>query len=387
MPDSLIHSSSDNGPGLHALVIGVGAYPHLIGGSGTLFAGHEGMAQLTSAPVSATTFAEWLLRPDGYHHPHVPLRSVRLLLSKKNEEGAAEAGFRHPATDAVHTVPPATLHEVEQAVEAWVAELNTAEENRGLFFFSGHGVSAGLEQWLLLSDFGVAGRNPYEPAIRFSGFHFGMGSVAAREQLYFLDACRSHSDEAAATFGNAGTPLVGPNPRARFDRERQPPVFNATLKGADAFGRRGKPSFFTEALLEALKGGGSDDSDDDGRWKVETNTLNRVVQWLIGRTARRERLSLAQINSGFEMSSLYFSYLQEPPLTPVGVACDPDDATASAVFAAGEDVRWCAADRDPLLPLGEHRFTAEFADGSFRRGERPRDVRPPYREVRIPVEP
>jgi Caspase domain len=385
VPESVVHSAETNGRGLHALIIGVGDYPHLVGGRGTRFEGHEGMGQLTSAPASARAFAEWLLSAEGYHHPELPLSSARLLLSEAGFFGAKKSTFKHPATGAKAKVPGATLAEVKTAIGEWAQALNSSEDNRGLFFFSGHGVMAGIEQWLLLSDYGADALNPSEPAIRFNAFHAGMGSIAAREQLYFLDACRSLSEEAAATFASGGTTFVTPNPRARFTRPRQPPVFNATLQGEEAFGRKGEPSFFTQALLDAMRGGGSDDSDADGRWKVETNNLNRVVQWLVGRTARREGLRLAPINSGLEMSSLYFSYLRSPPLTPVGLACDPEEASAKAVYAAGEEIKWSAKDRDPLLPLGPHRFVAEFEDGSFQRSEGERDIRPPYRELRLPV--
>lgn len=385
MPESLVHSAETNGRGLHALIIGVGDYPHLVGGRATLFAGHEGMAQLTSAPASARAFAEWLLSPEGYHHPEVPLASVRLLLSESGYFGAKASTFKHPSTGARTKVPPATLAEVKAAVGQWAGALNAGEDRRGLFFFSGHGVTAGLEQWLLLSDYGGDALNPSEAAIRFNAFHAGMGSIAAREQLYFLDACRSDSEEAAATLSLGASALVTPNPRARFTRPRQPPVFNATLQGQEAFGPKGKASFFTQALLDAMRGGGSDDSDADGRWKIETNNLNRVVQWLVGRTARREGLRLAPINSGLEMSSLYFSYLRSPPLTPVGIACDPEEASQQAVFAVGDGTKWRSKDRDPLLPLGLHRFVVESEDGSFQPSEGEREIRPPYRELRIPV--
>jgi hypothetical protein len=385
VPESVVHSGDVGGRGLHALIIGVGDYPHLVGGRGTRFEGHEGMGQLSSAPASARAFAQWLLSEDGYHHPEVPLASVRLLLSESGFFGAKKSTFSHPATGAKIEVPGATLAEVKAAVGEWAGALNLGEDHRGLFFFSGHGVTAGIEQWLLLSDYGGDPLNPSEAAIRFNAFHAGMGSIAAREQLYFLDACRSGSEEAAATLAMGASSLVTPNPRARFTRPRQPPVFNATLQGEQAFGRKGEASFFTQALLDAMRGGGSDDSDADGRWKVETNNLNRVVQWLIGRTARREGLQLAPINSGLEMSSLYFSYLRSPPLTPVGLACDPEEASQKAVFAAGDGVKWRSKDRDPLLPLGPHRFVVESEDGSFQPSEGERDIRPPYRELRIPV--
>lgn len=37
----------------HAILIGVGAYTHLLGGDGDLFKGHESMGQLTSPSHSA----------------------------------------------------------------------------------------------------------------------------------------------------------------------------------------------------------------------------------------------------------------------------------------------------------------------------------------------
>jgi hypothetical protein len=57
----LIHNVAVDGPATHALVIGVGAYPHLIGGTGrTKY--NDGMGQLTSPPISARLFASWLMR-------------------------------------------------------------------------------------------------------------------------------------------------------------------------------------------------------------------------------------------------------------------------------------------------------------------------------------
>ena len=81
MPESfLVHEAAVQGPATHALVVGVGAYPHLNGGSGRLSEQHDGMAQLTSPPLSARAFASWLL--SEFKHPHKPLGSVALLLSE-----------------------------------------------------------------------------------------------------------------------------------------------------------------------------------------------------------------------------------------------------------------------------------------------------------------
>src|SRR5947199_9944041 len=67
-------------PGTHAVVIGIGRYPWLVGGKAKpRFAQNDGMAQLTSPPASARAFATWLL--ETYENPEAPLVSLDLLLS------------------------------------------------------------------------------------------------------------------------------------------------------------------------------------------------------------------------------------------------------------------------------------------------------------------
>ncbi len=59
----LFFDSGRVGPGTHALVIGVGGYPHLDGGTGTLIEDplqYGNLGQLTSPPRSALAFANSL---------------------------------------------------------------------------------------------------------------------------------------------------------------------------------------------------------------------------------------------------------------------------------------------------------------------------------------
>jgi len=64
-------------PGTHAVVIGIGRYPWLVGGKAKpRFAQNDGMAQLTSPPASARAFATWLL--ETYENPEAPLVSLDL---------------------------------------------------------------------------------------------------------------------------------------------------------------------------------------------------------------------------------------------------------------------------------------------------------------------
>jgi hypothetical protein len=73
-----VYSRRFNGAATHAIVIGVGHYPHLPGGKGRpKFRAHGGMGQLKSPPESARVIARWLI--ENYAHPDKPLATVSLL--------------------------------------------------------------------------------------------------------------------------------------------------------------------------------------------------------------------------------------------------------------------------------------------------------------------
>ena len=119
-------------PGTHALVIGIGRYPWLVGGKGKpRFPQNDGMAHLTSPPASARAFATWLL--ETYDNPEAPLASLDLLLSD-----AKDQKFKS-ATGTVE-VEAATFDNVSKAIKAW-AKRSTREDDILVFFFSGHGIS------------------------------------------------------------------------------------------------------------------------------------------------------------------------------------------------------------------------------------------------------
>src|SRR2546422_11678453 len=132
------------GVGTHALVIGVSDYPALAGGSGPLFPQHGGMGQLTSASHSAISFADWLTI--DYRYSAAPLRSLELLIS---EPGAVQY-----AAGQTLTVERATFANLQQRILDWSQRANSSDQNRAIFYFCGHGISAGLQCTLLLEDFG-----------------------------------------------------------------------------------------------------------------------------------------------------------------------------------------------------------------------------------------
>ncbi len=89
---TLIYNTEIDGPATHAIVIGVGDYPHLLGGSGEMLPRNkcEYMGQLTSPPHSARKFADWLIQ-DYTNQQDKPLSSVELLLSD-----ALSNEYKHP---------------------------------------------------------------------------------------------------------------------------------------------------------------------------------------------------------------------------------------------------------------------------------------------------
>lgn len=119
-----------------ALIIGAGAYPHLVGGEGCRTPDHEDMKQLTSPPVSARRVAGG--SPSTSNTRPKPLRSVTLLLSAQ-----AQRPFTNPKTGAEHPVGLASADNVTAAIKRWKARGDESADNRLLFYFCGHGIAQG----------------------------------------------------------------------------------------------------------------------------------------------------------------------------------------------------------------------------------------------------
>src|SRR4051794_12235067 len=74
-----------DGPGLHALLIGVSKYPHLRGGDDEAEETY-GLGQLVSPARTVRDLADLLLRDRASLSP--PLKTCRLLVSPSTSEGA-----------------------------------------------------------------------------------------------------------------------------------------------------------------------------------------------------------------------------------------------------------------------------------------------------------
>ncbi len=365
-------------PGTHALVIGIGRYPWLVGGkSKPRFALNDGMSQLTSPPASARAIAAWLL--DSFDNPNAPLASLDLLLS--DEEQKFEDSGR-----AVE-VEPATFENVSKAIKAW-AKRSTREEDLLLFFFSGHGISAALQTTLLCENYGSDTLAPLSHAIDFTKLHIGLDRVAARRQCFFVDACRVATTNVLDTFNFYGQPVVDPTSQHN-PRPRQAPVFYSTLSGQLAYGRKGKPSYFTEALLRGLQGPGSDDNlENDSSWWVRADALLRALPALLQRVAKPGEI--LQQTPGSDITDLPLHRLKaRPSAIPVDVSCAPEARTGKAVLSwsgEGKNQERKKPSPDPWrvdLDAGRYTFKARVSTPE-KEGELANEsIRPPFRKIRI----
>lgn len=387
-PAGLIHHDPGTVSGTHALVIGVGTYPHLQDGQAQ---GQrtDGLGQLSSPPISARRMAEWLL--SEYHCPDRPLVSLALLTSEPRS-----ASFRNPRTGRAHKVARADIDHIATAVTEWYARGDTSPDNRMIFYFCGHGTAQGEDMALLARDFSLDARNPLNGALDFRQLVNGLRRCQANEQLFFVDACRSGSDLLISQFGGifAGVvPLLGGGP-PRPDAM----TYYSTLAGDQAYARPDAESLFTAALLKALRGAAGDKFADGDPWRVSTMRLLEAIGHFLRQPTFAGAVSRVQRPTVNGVAEFTVHELAGLPLVPVYIGCLPPDSNGIAKFAlrqAGrEPQRRKAADLDPQDPnrpwvidlaLGTYEFEAWIEAGDVR--TRMGDVRPMFTRIDLEKKP
>jgi hypothetical protein len=379
----LVHDIPVAGAATHALVIGVGAYPHLNGGKKRLTYDHDGMGQLTSPPISARMFAARLM--EFFRHPDKQLATVSLLVSE-----AKSTRFVDP-NDAgkAFKLKEAISKNVVQAVREWFERGDSHPDNLLLFYFCGHGISAGTDTALLLSDYGADRWNSLDGAINFRLLRLGLQRCRASEQCFFIDACRASSDT-LLTAESAGQVIIQPRPRDPGWPKRRAPVFYSSLKGDKAYAIPGEPSVYTDALLQAFQDFAAD--DEEGDWRVSTGRIQSTVDHLVAR--RMRDLQKVQVPTSDDQSTIYLNYLSRSPNALVYVHTEPPDALGSATLtyqrAGGSPVAAPLTGRkseewELQVPAGSYDFTASFPVGP------PcvvtQYIKPAYRRVKVSVQP
>jgi|GEM_PF-1399440 len=379
---SQIFKKRVQGAATHAIVIGVGHYQHLPGGkSRKKFSNPGGMGQLNSPPQSAKAIARWLI--EEYNHPEKPLASVSLLVSEPKK---SDFTFKNGNRKTTVAITPANYTEVETAIRDWQALGNQNADHLLLFFFCGHGMARAPYLSLLLEDFGAVDNAPLNGAFDFGRFRKNMAECQAREQCYFVDACRVSTEIMITNDGYAGNPIIQSQGTVNATgRLAHAPVFYSTLAGAEAYAETSKPSLFTQALLEALSGAGA--GDEDGPWRVRTTVMHDVIGFLLKDESQRLQLPQLQINPADDLVPISLNVTGSPKV-PVVVTCQPDSENEKATFRCeGPGYKESRQpDKEPWrlrLPIETYSFHAELSKNKVVKVERV--VRPAFRRISLEV--
>jgi hypothetical protein len=378
-------------PQTHALIIGAGAYTHLLGGApGKVLDDPLGLEQLTTTTISARHFAGWVLArhfdpaaKDGLHNPDAPLGSVELLLSEKLE--APSDPYILPNGESM-PVENATIQNILDACRRWRKRCDRHRNNVALFYFCGHGVAKG-ETVLLAEDFGANEFQPFEGALNFDRMRLGMDTCAARTQCYFVDSCRNVPFQLMNSFNvDARTPFasdIGADvPNAL--------ILYATSHNRTATGFANDVTLFTAVLLDALNGRGS--AKRNGQWVVSTNLFGGAVRELM---QRRDDAVVQDCDCQiFGPGPGIFHLPSQPPLVPVTLQCAPPAATAHAELSYRHRKKPTIADRRALaeapwqlmLESGAYEVNAHFPNRGFQDFEDVILIEPPFSDEPLAIE-
>ncbi|MBE8989070.1 caspase family protein [Nostoc sp. LEGE 12450] len=341
-------------PQTHVFIIGVGKYPHLLNGEGPILDNPMGLKQLTSPPISAKTFADWIL--ENLKDSYVPLGSVELLLSSKDDNQIL--------------VDAATMGNIKKAFDLWYKRCDTNENNVAIFYFCGHGVVKNY-QLLLAEDFGASPNRILENAINFRLTYQGMVQCKAGVQCYFIDSCQQFSDELSKLPIADAQALIDFNlDNMRYRRTAR--ILYATSLGLKAFGEKNSVSRFTDALIQSLKGLGSkriQDKEGKARWVVTTDALSNAVREIIKQQNESLELKYHQtpVFDGEYSDDATIHILKTTPKVSVTIGLIPDSASDLAELYIRKDSLVCkqrvppkSGDWEAEIEAGMYMACAQF---------------------------
>jgi hypothetical protein len=309
-------------PGVHALIIGVSRYPFLANGD-TPVADPWALGQLTSAASSAHAMFEWLKKA----RLPVPLATCRVLLSPSASPNEAPL---NGLTDE------ATFDNVFQAAHDWRQDASQHQSNITVFYFAGHGVQRDKEDAVLcLHDF----RQPpaTAPALRraidLTTMRAGLSPSSsqpeiARQQFYFIDACREQREQ-TRNFRDLKTGDLWDIELDGQD-DRCSAIFYASISNQVAAATPGGQTLFNQALLACLNGEAGDSLGEDAAgepiWGVTVESLNKALLSKIDEI-NRDVGGDQTYTTGGQFKPAQVCLFDKPPLVDVTLEVDPMQAS------------------------------------------------------------
>jgi hypothetical protein len=297
------------------LLVGAGAYPH----AKSPRPGVPVLDDLTSVAPSIMTFAQRLLTT---WCPTLarPLLTVDILLSDATRPGGAVwPGFGQTGEIAANTpIDSPTFETLDQALQD---ALKGGEPDEGLLlFFCGHGFSR-ADRFFVMSDFGRGG-DPWSRTVNLTKLDLALQQERPRTMWLFWDCCADIPMEILDALANIGSPLIQPlasklsNTIAHDGRLSKFGAASSSL-GDRAFGIPGKPTRFTEMLIEALDGAGAT-KPTSGTWWVDHLGVQDAMQSYVARHPELDNPDFYTFGTPFSSDAptrMNFRALQGAPLS------------------------------------------------------------------------
>lgn len=376
-------------PATHALVIGVSAYRHLLGGPEESPTGRGWqLGQLSSAAGSATAIAAWLATE--YHNPAAPLGSLRVLVSPTaNDRLDPRIG-----PEVVSPEHRATRDHVEAAFSAFMADCERDVDNVAIVYVAGHGVQLTKhEATVLLEDIAAPGVRPsLRGAIDLIDCHRGMDHAAtAGTQFWFIDACRQPPEIAAQFTAMKGAYQID----EQAGNARSSQCFLAAATQQQSFGRRGGLTLFCEALLGALRGDALSPPSPPlcDAWHVSASSLSEALARRVAARAREagEVQTVHHFTRGLSPHAVLHR-LDGRPRVDLTVRLAPPDAapvtTASVYCESGSPVPDVPAGWPLVMQLEAGLYSLALDTRQpYRRFTRPINLVPPGVDLEAKVAP
>lgn len=309
---ALIFNLAHAEPSIHAFIIGIGAYPYLVGGANPknqILDGVSKIDQLISPPLSSMGFYNTLIDLNQSGNLSFPLGSVEFFASEIPGSNLIPAELQSDEPNRLN---------IANAFDAWVNRCESNSKNLAVFYFCGHGIQDG-DHYLLTSDFGQRPNYPFEGSFNFDQTMMALNQLKIDHQIFFVDACR-YILPGMLKAPHTVQPLLFPN-RLKKDSE-----FCAVYKGAaannGAFAIPNQVSFFTKAIINGLNGAAS--KLTNGRWVVSTSNLADNLESLMNIEKDIDGDMLR--SDKYYSKSFPLTTWNDPTNRTVILTCDPDHA-------------------------------------------------------------
>jgi hypothetical protein len=314
-------------PGVHLLVVGVSDYLNLPD-EDDLPQPEWKLNKLTCASSSAYAVFDWLKN----NRLRLPIKTIRLLLSPSQREIAAI-----PALAGL--VPRANRQNFVEAARAWRTDASNNPADMTILYFAGHGMQRGPEEGvLLLDDFLAKNDTVLSRAAELGNIRNGMAPSEAcpaigLTQFYFIDACLDRP-KAQNKFVNPQVPPIFDVLLNVVDR-REAPVLFSTFDGALSIGRRGKTSYFAEALIQAFERGAEDPEDvptGGTQWPVTSVTIKNSLDAFYDGNKLGTNVTLSSL-----VGLPVLRYLTDPPEVACRILVDPQRINGTCKITVCDD--------------------------------------------------